>query len=62
MYGMRKVRLLINPRSGVGQSFRALRLAVDRHFEKPGVDVSYQFTQSKADGIAKAQRAVDESC
>jgi diacylglycerol kinase (ATP) len=57
---MRKVRLLINTRSGVGQSFRALRTAVDRHFEKPGIDVSYQFTQSKEDGIAKAQRAVDE--
>lgn len=57
---MRKIRLLINPRSGLGQSFRGLRSAVDRHFEKPGMDVSYQFTQSKEDGTAKAQRAVDE--
>jgi diacylglycerol kinase (ATP) len=57
---MRKVRLLINPRSGVVQSFRALRLAIDRYFEKPDVDVSYQYTQSKADGVAKAQRAVDD--
>lgn len=57
---MRKIRLLINSRSGVGQSFRHLRTAMDRYLEKEDTDVSYQFTQSKEDGIAKAQRAVDE--
>ena len=57
---MRKVRLLLNLRSGIGQSFRGLRGAVDRYFENPDTDVAYQFTQSKEDGIAKAQRAVDE--
>lgn len=57
---MRKIRLLINPKSGISQSFRTLRAAVDKHFEKPDVDVSYQFMQNKDDGIAKAQRAVDE--
>lgn len=57
---MRKVRLLINPRSGIGQSFRSLRMAVDRHLEKEDIDVAYQFTQSKEDGIEKAKRAVDD--
>ncbi len=57
---MQKIRLLINPRSGIGQSFRSLRTAVDHHLEGQDVDVTYQFTQSKEDGIAKAKRAVDD--
>jgi YegS/Rv2252/BmrU family lipid kinase len=57
---MRKIRILINPRSGISQSFRTLRMAVDEHLEKPETDLSYQFMQNKDDGIAKAKRAVDE--
>jgi len=60
MKSIRKIRILINPRSGPGQSFRALRAAVDAHLECPGNDVSYQYMQGKEDGTTKARRAVDE--
>jgi diacylglycerol kinase (ATP) len=56
----RKVRVLINPKSGLPRFFTTMRLAFDRHWEGEGVDLSYQFTQSKEDGIAKASRAVRE--
>jgi len=57
---MRKVRVLINPKSGLPRSFATLRQALDRFWDVAGVDLSYQFTQSKEDGIAKAERAVAE--
>ncbi len=57
---LRKVRVLINPKSGLPRFFTTMRLAFDQHWEGEGVDLSYQFTQSKDDGISKAQRAVEE--
>ncbi len=57
---MRKVRLLINPKSGTGQSFRSLRQAMDRYWERPDTTLTYQFTQSKEDGVRKAEQAVAE--
>ena len=55
---MRKVRVLINPRSGLPRSFAALRQALDRCWDVDDTDLTYQFTQSKEDGAAKAERAV----
>jgi YegS/Rv2252/BmrU family lipid kinase len=57
---MRKVRVLINPKSGLPRLFNTMRQALDRFWDVDGVDLSYQFTQSKEDGIAKARRAVEE--
>ncbi len=57
---MRKVRVLVNPRSGLPRLFASLRTALDRYWDVPGTDLTYQFTQSQEDGIAKASRAVDE--
>ncbi len=57
---MRKVRVLINLKSGLPRLFTTLRNALDRYWDVTGTDLSYQFTQSKADGIAKAARAVEE--
>lgn len=58
---MRKVRVLINPKSGMMNNFGSLRRALDEFWEVDDVDLSYQFMQSKDDGIAKAQRCVDEA-
>ena len=57
---MRKVRVLINPKSGLPRLFNTMRQALDRFWDVDGVDLSYQFTQSKEDGVAKAGRAVAE--
>lgn len=57
---MRKVRVLINPKSGLPRSFATMRQALDRFWDVEGTELTYQFTQSKEDGVAKAQRAVDE--
>ena len=57
---MRKVRVLINLKSGLPRLFTTLRLALERFWDKDGTDLTYQFTQSKEDGIAKARRAVAE--
>ncbi len=57
---MRKVRVLINPKSGLPRLFNTMRQALDRFWDVDGIDLSYQFTQSKEDGVAKARRAVAE--
>ncbi len=56
---MRRVLVLVNPKSGVPRSFARFRRAMDRYWDVPGNDVSYQFSQTKEDGTAKAQRAVE---
>ena len=56
---IRRVLVLINPKSGLLTMFSNIRQAFDKYWEKPGVDLFYQFTQSKEDGIAKARRAVE---
>lgn len=57
---MRKVRVLINLKSGLPRLFTTLRQALDRCWDTDGTDLTYQFTQSKEDGVAKAERAVAE--
>ncbi|HAS81183.1 MAG TPA: hypothetical protein DCS43_00525 [Verrucomicrobia bacterium] len=57
---MRKVRVLINPKSGLPRGFSSLRQALDMHWDVAGTELTYQFTQSKEDGVAKAQRAVTD--
>jgi diacylglycerol kinase family enzyme len=54
----RRVLALINPKSGLVRSFPAMRKAMDRAWERPGIDLAYQFSQSVEDGVAKARRAV----
>lgn len=55
----RKVLVLVNPRSGLRWSFDTVRHALDRFWDRPGTELSYQFCQSKQDGIDKVRRAVD---
>lgn len=55
-----KVRILINPNSGLGFALDRIREALLEHWEKPGNDLTLQFSASKEDGQAKARRAVED--
>jgi diacylglycerol kinase family enzyme len=55
---VRRVRVLVNPRSGFGPSIEALYRALERHWDVPGADLTYQASRSVEDGCAKARRAV----
>ena len=50
----RKVRVLVNPKSGPGSSFDALWGLVEKHWSGDRADVSYQFSHDVADGQRKA--------
>jgi YegS/Rv2252/BmrU family lipid kinase len=55
-----KVRILINPSSGLGGALDEIREALIKHWDKPKADLAIQFSLSKKDGQAKARRAVEE--
>ena len=57
---LRKVRVLVNPKSGVGGSFDSFWGVVEKHWSGDDVDVSYQFSNDVADGTRKTLRAVEE--
>ncbi|MCK5529095.1 MAG: diacylglycerol kinase family lipid kinase [Kiritimatiellae bacterium] len=56
---LRKVLVLVNPKSGLPRSFSSLRREFDKYWDVPGIDLSYQFTTSAEDGVDKVKRAVD---
>ena len=56
----RRIRVIINPKSGLGWSFDAMRRALDKAWDLSGSDLVYQFCQSGEDGYIKAKRAVEE--
>jgi YegS/Rv2252/BmrU family lipid kinase len=56
---IRRVLVLVNPRSGLPRPFGFIREAMDTFWDRPGVDLSYQFSQSTEDGVIKVRRAVD---
>ena len=53
----RQVRVLVNPKSGLGTSFDSFWGALEKHFGADA-DVTYQFSNDVADGRRKAARAV----
>ena len=57
---MKKVRVLINPNSGMGFSLDAAREVFAQHWEQDGVDLTYQYSRSRQDGEIKVTRALDE--
>jgi diacylglycerol kinase (ATP) len=57
---LRKVRVLVNPKSGVGASFDSFWGVVEKHWSGGDVDVSYQFSNDVADGTRKTLRAVED--
>ena len=56
----RRVRVLVNPKSGLGTSFDSFWGLIEDQFGRQGADVSYQFSNDVGDGRRKAERAVRE--
>lgn len=55
---MNQVLVLINPKSGIGGPYRYIS-AIEKVWDTPEHDVSFQFSQSAQDGADKARRAID---
>lgn len=55
-----KVRVMINPKSGLGVSMRVLLQTFSDVWEQDGRELTFQLTKSAADGRAKARRAIEE--
>ena len=56
----RRVRVLMNPKSGRGHGVEAIFHAVDAAWSEPGLDVTYQFSHDAEDGREKVRRAVKD--
>ena len=56
----RRVRVLVNPKSGLGTSFDSFWGLIEDQFGRQGADVSYQFSNDVGDGRRKAALAVRE--
>jgi diacylglycerol kinase (ATP) len=57
---LRKVRLLVNPKSGVGAALDSLWGLVEKHWGGRHGDVTFQFSNDVADGKRKAERAIQD--
>jgi YegS/Rv2252/BmrU family lipid kinase len=57
---LRQIRVLVNPKSGVRWSFKAVQQAIDTSWNAPDRDITYQFTHDVDDGIRKTERAVEQ--
>ena len=57
---MRKIRALINPKSGITWNIGNLVKLLCQYWDQPGVDFSFQISKDADDGIEKVQRAVDD--
>ncbi len=55
---MKQVLVLINPKSGTGGPHRYIN-AIEKTWDTPEHDVSFQFSQSAEDGTAKVRRAIE---
>ena len=58
--GLRKIRVLVNPKSGVGASFDSFWNLVETHWGGRHSDVTYQFSNDVEDGRRKTLRAVQD--
>lgn len=57
---IRRVRVLINPRSGLWWSSANLQKFLQQNWDVPGIDLSYQYSKSAEDGREKTLRAVED--
>lgn len=55
---VRKVRVLINPRSGLVWSPAGMQKALRRIWDVPGIDLTFQFSNSARDGMEKTRRGL----
>ena len=56
----RRIRVIVNPKSGLRWSFDAMRRALDKAWDISGNDLVYQFCQSGPDGYIKGLRAIED--
>ena len=56
----RRVRVLMNPRSGRSHTLEDVVHAVNKHWDRPECEVTFQFSNDVADGHRKVRRAVNE--
>ena len=56
----KKVRVLINPKSGIGSAFDKIRQPLLDAWDLPENDLTIQFSKSKEDGQEKTLRAIEE--
>ncbi|MDH3346233.1 MAG: acylglycerol kinase family protein, partial [Kiritimatiellaceae bacterium] len=56
----KKVRVLINPNSGLGTAFGHVLDRLLELWDHPETDLTIQFSKSKEDGQNKARRAIDD--
>ncbi len=56
----KRVRVLVNRRSGLMWSFESLQQVFDKFWDIPGVEVTYQFCRDEQDGRAKTKSAVEQ--
>jgi diacylglycerol kinase (ATP) len=54
---MKQILVLINPKSGTGGPYRYIS-AIEKVWDTPEHDLSFQFSQSAEDGAEKVQRAI----
>ncbi len=55
---MKQVLVLINPKSGMGGPYRFIS-AIEKVWDTPEHDISFQFSQSVEDGTGKTLRAIE---
>ncbi|HEY8241458.1 MAG TPA: diacylglycerol kinase family protein [Kiritimatiellia bacterium] len=55
----KRIHVLMNPRSGLGQSLGRIISAFEKEFARDAVELSYQVSRDIADGRAKAGRVLD---
>jgi len=56
----RRIRVLVNRKSGLGRSFDSVQRAIDNCWNKPEIELTYQFCRDAADGSAKARYAAEQ--
>lgn len=61
MTDCRKVRVMINPRSGMGISLEEIRNVLEPIWDVDGIDLTYQISRSVEDGVRKAKSAVRDN-
>jgi diacylglycerol kinase (ATP) len=55
---MKSVRVLVNPKSGLGGSVGPILQAIESAWQAGGREITYQFSHDPADGRAKVRRAL----
>jgi len=55
---MKRIRIFVNPKSGLQKSFDSMRKAIEQYWDLPGNEVLYQFCKDPGDGYEKAKQAV----